>query len=332
MLRRPLDSASPATLASPAPGPAAGAAQAGNGAPDLALAAPGDVAAGPPTVITVAVAPADPTGALVPPAVETPGEAAPSAVPVPAADALALPEDPAAPAEPAAAAPAEIPRIDDLGHALALRAPGATAAAALVATLEAWSLPEAAAAAPPLLAFPDLLAALEAHGLGVVALPSADVATLRAIAYPALLVVEAADGVPRVVLLRRIAGDEVELVGVAESGPVRVAADTLERQWSGESWVVWREFEPLPPLLRAGDQGEGVAWLQSALGELGFPAGGVAGVFDEATELAVRAFQADHELIPDGQVGPFTKMSLYRALGRYAAPDVVAQVESGGAG
>jgi len=154
---------------------------------------------------------------------------------------------------------------------------------------------------------------------------------IRSTAVPALLVVAAADDVPRVILLRRIEGEDVELVGVAESGPVRVAAEALEREWSGESYVVWREFEPLPPLLRAGDRGEGVAWLQGALDELGF-APGAAGVFDQDTETAVRAFQADHELEPDGEVGPLTKMSLYRALGRYAAPDVVAHVQGGGAG
>src|SRR5690606_27659006 len=142
----------------------------------------------------------------------------------------------------------------------------------------------------------------------------------------------AADDVPRVLLLRRIEGDEVELIGVAENGPVRVSADALESAWAGETYVVWREFEPLPPLLRAGDRGDGVAWLQNALAELGFAADGAVGVFDASTELAVRAFQADHQLIPDGEVGPLTKMSLYRALGRYGAPEVVAHAASGGAG
>jgi hypothetical protein len=235
-------------------------------------------------------------------------------------------------ADAAAEAPVAIPFVADLAGELALRAPGATAAAAAAGALEAWSLADAAGALPPVLALPELLSTLESHGLGVLPLPIADVESLRAVGHPALLVVAAADAVPRVVLLRRIEGGEVELVGVAERGAVRVAADVLESEWDGETYVVWREFEPLPPLLRAGDEGEAVAWLQGALAELGFPVAGAAGYFDHETELAVQAFQADHQLVPDGQVGPLTKMSLYRALGRYGAPDVVAHASTGGAG
>ncbi|MEB2346965.1 MAG: AAA family ATPase [Deltaproteobacteria bacterium] len=286
-------------------------------APATVLAA--DVSSAPPGLLAPPVAPAG-AGAA--------GLTAPEASP-PDPAALAAPP-PGAPA--GAPAPPPVPRIDDLAGALALRAPGATAGASLAGALEAWSLGAPPAGTPALLAFPELIAALEGQGLGVFELPGADVAALRAVGHPALLVVAAADGVPRVVLLRRIEDDEVELIGVAESGPVRIEAGALEAAWAGETYVVWREFEALPELLRAGDRGEGVAWLQGALGELGFAAGAEAGVFDQDTELAVRAFQADHALEPDGTVGPLTKMSLYRALGRYTAPEVVAHVQAGGAG
>lgn len=289
----------------------------GVAAPATVLAA--DVSSAPPALL----APAAPF------AESSPAGAIPLATSPP--DPTVLAESPPEAAV-SAPAPPPVPRVDDLAQALALRAPGATAVAALAGALEAWSLGAPPADLPALLAFPELIAALEGQGLGVFELPGADVAALRAVGHPALLVVAAADGVPRVILLRRIEGDDVELLGVAESGPVRIGADALEAAWAGETYVVWREFEPLPELLRAGDRGEGVAWLQGALGELGFGAGAEAGVFDQATELAVRAFQADHALAPDGTVGPLTKMSLYRALGRYAAPEVVAHVRAGDAG
>jgi len=294
----------PAPLATPAP------------TPDVSAAPPAAIAPAPSAAVAAA-----PALAPIPAPVSAP-DTPPATVPDPALAAAAE----------APAPPPPVPHVDDLAGALALRAPGATAAAALAGALEAWSLDGAAGAAPPPLALPDLLAALEAHGLGVLELPAADLDTLRAIAHPALLVVAASDGAPRALLLRRIDGEEVELVGVAERGPVRVPASALEGAWSGESYVVWREYEALPPVLREGDRGDGVSWLQGALSELGFSPGAAAGLFDQDTELAVRAFQADHQLVPDGQVGPLTKMSLYRALGRYAAPDVVAHVQTGGAG
>lgn len=298
----------------------------GGAGPAAPPAAPAGVSAAVAPVTTVAAVLGAPTPDV---AMAPPGEVALAALPMPAEE--LAPVAPSSTGSDAAEADPP-PFVEDLAHALALRAPGATAAAALAGALEAWSLAGAESDVPPILAFPELVATLEDHGLGVLPLPVADVEALRAVAHPALLVVAAADDVPRVVLLRRIEGDEVELVGVAERGAVRVPADVLESEWDGETYVVWREFEPLPPLLRSGDRGEAVAWLQAALAELGFAPGAAAGVFDRETELAVRAFQADHQLVPDGEVGPLTKMSLYRALGRYGAPDVVAHARTGGAG
>ena len=231
-----------------------------------------------------------------------------------------------------APAPASVRTVDDLAVALALRAPGATATEALAGALDAWSMPAAPDPGPPIFSLRSLVTALEASGLGVLPLPDADLSMLRVIAHPTLIAAFAADGVPRIVLVRRIEGDALELIGVREGESVRVEAATLEQAWAGEAYVVWREFEALPGMLRIRDQGDGVIWLQTALAELGFTTEEPSGVFDEETEFAVRAFQMDRQLPVDGAVGPLTKMSLYRALGRYDAPDLVARIASGGAG
>jgi N-acetyl-anhydromuramyl-L-alanine amidase AmpD len=54
------------------------------------------------------------------------------------------------------------------------------------------------------------------------------------------------------------------------------------------------------PTLRRGSTGELVSTLQRAIGILD------GGVFDSITEAAVRNFQRDHALVPDGIVGPRT--------------------------
>jgi peptidoglycan hydrolase-like protein with peptidoglycan-binding domain len=54
------------------------------------------------------------------------------------------------------------------------------------------------------------------------------------------------------------------------------------------------------PTLRRGDTGKAVETIQTAVG---VP---VNGTFDAATEAAVRQFQRDHGLVPDGIVGPRT--------------------------
>lgn len=65
------------------------------------------------------------------------------------------------------------------------------------------------------------------------------------------------------------------------------------------------------PFLRRGDSGESVKGLQRLLLEHGHDPGPVDGVFGPRTEAAVRSFQAEKGLEPDGVVGPLT----WRALG-----------------
>jgi N-acetyl-anhydromuramyl-L-alanine amidase AmpD len=58
------------------------------------------------------------------------------------------------------------------------------------------------------------------------------------------------------------------------------------------------------PTLRRGDTGDDVRMVQAAVGAT------VSGVFDGATEAAVRQFQRDRSLVPDGIVGPRTWAAL----------------------
>lgn len=236
----------------------------------------------------------------------------------------------AAPAEqtlPAAAAPAPV-RVDDLGRALALRSPGATAADSYAAVLRAWSI-EVPTPPPGMLSFAEIVGDLANHDLDVFSFTASDIDQLRVLDHPVLLDIDAADGVRRVVALRSLGAGDAELDGVVAAGPVRVSIDELQRYWLGDAHLVWREFEPLPELMRSGDAGDSVLWLQRALGEVGTYTGSETGRFDWSTEDAVRTFQSEHGLEPDGTVGPLTKMAIYRALGRYAVPHV-AQVSGAG--
>jgi general secretion pathway protein A len=245
--------------------------------------------------------------------------------------AVAAATPPAEPAQAAPTAPAEPTRVADLARALAQRAPAATVTASYAALLHAWSL-DGPEPAPELVSFAELVGALAERDLSVFSFTAADLDQLRSLDHTVLLDVEAADGVTRLVMLRTIAGGEVELDGVTASGPVRVSTDELTRVWLGSAHLVWRDFESLPELLRPGDHGNGVAWLQQSLVEIGLLRGTPTGTFDAGTASAVRAFQADHGLEADGAVGPLTKMALYRALGRYAVPHVAEAPSAGEAG
>jgi general secretion pathway protein A len=242
-------------------------------------------------------------------------EAAPARVP--AAPAAAVPAPALAPApdpvpvrEPAAAAPAPL----DLGVALAQSSPAATAAAALDALLRRWG---SAPLGAELLSFGQLTELLENTGFSVLRLEDASFDELRAIDRPALVVLEPMDDAPRTLLLAQIDPRMVLLEGLGAE-PLRVPAAELERFWSGEALVAWRDHAALPPLLGPGDAGPSVRWLQESLAQLGFFADEPDGEFGVPTEQAVRAFQAEEALEADGWVGPLTKIRLYDRLPGYA--------------
>ena len=75
-------------------------------------------------------------------------------------------------------------------------------------------------------------------------------------------------------------------------------------------------------ILKNGMQGDDVKALQSALIRLGFGCGpwGADGDFGDATEMAVRHYQIQHDLTVDGHAGPQTIGSIKAALGELDKP------------
>jgi hypothetical protein len=243
------------------------------------------------------------------PAANAPGAADAAAASRGESQKVALPEVSAAP--PAAAA-------FDLATSLARVSPAATGAAACDALLAAWG--EAPAGAE-VLSVGQVQDVLRARGFAVLALVGSDLDALRRIDRPALLMLTALDGAPRPLLLERLDGDAAWIRGLGATDPVRVPLGELSAHWDRSAYVAWRNAAGLPELLTLGQQGAGVIWLQQTLGQLGFFSGAASGDFDAETARAVRAFQRSYALVPDGAVGPYTQLLLYRAAdGAAAAP------------
>ena len=77
---------------------------------------------------------------------------------------------------------------------------------------------------------------------------------------------------------------------------------------------------PTSSLLRLGSQGEAVANVQAALKRLGYLEGKTDGDFGEYTENAVKSFQEQNGLTPDGIVGPSTLAKLSSSGAKTARP------------
>ena len=72
------------------------------------------------------------------------------------------------------------------------------------------------------------------------------------------------------------------------------------------TWLNIDEADTSNPTLKRGSTGNPVRRAQKRLTLAGYDTGGVDGMFDAATESAVKRFQADQGLTDDGIVGPRT--------------------------
>jgi general secretion pathway protein A len=208
-----------------------------------------------------------------------------------------------------------------LEEALVETSPAAATGEALRALLRLW---EAEADTPSFLSEEEALGELRAAKISVLSLRNANRATLELFNHAALLSLRA-DGAPRrTVLLVKLEGDDATVVGLRGSEPVRYAWADVERLWTRDTFIAWRDFAGLGGVLAPGQSGPSVDWLQGSLAALGFLADSArSGVFDAATTDAVREFQRSRHLTVDGTVGPLTKAVLYQALPDFAVPRLV---------
>jgi general secretion pathway protein A len=170
---------------------------------------------------------------------------------------------------------------------------------------------------------------LEDRGLSVFRVFDATLDSLRALNHPVMLVMRSELGDRRTIALRSLDEERALLYGVTDRDSLEVPVAEIENQWDGEALIVWETFEEIPQVLSLGQRGQGVVWLQRALGELGLYSGAASGLFDNSTRRSVRMLQTDSLIEADGSVGPRTQMVLYSKLPRYQVPRLV---ERGGAG
>lgn len=131
-----------------------------------------------------------------------------------------------------------------------------------------------------------------------------------------------APGQSRYSLPSRYAGHPDRLdyyhVGVVRSvAPLRIVncttpgirTDTTLRNWTYRGWLtLLDDGTPSLPLLRKGSTGDQVHRAQQLLMAAGYalPRFGADGNFGNETSAAVKQFQKDHMLRPDGVIGPLT--------------------------
>ena len=114
--------------------------------------------------------------------------------------------------------------------------------------------------------------------------------------------------------------NEQLLVDPRIAGKESLSFSELEKHWSGQGFLLWKD--PLNLLTRVWPRSRGshIKRLQDLLREAGAYSSPTTGVYDAGTLLAVKEFQSARGIAQDGIVGVQTLMLLYRSIDRFEAP------------
>ncbi len=112
------------------------------------------------------------------------------------------------------------------------------------------------------------------------------------------------------------------IVGISQGGVrladgdspavIEIELSELNSHIAGPMYVFWRNSIGFDMLIGRGANRSAVLGIKHMLRQLGYPEVPLTPVFDTYTEDVVKAFQARHQLAPDGLVGPLTKIMLLR--------------------
>ena len=154
---------------------------------------------------------------------------------------------------------------------------------------------------------------------------SGNLGALLRLDYPAVLELKL-DGISgrrRFVSLVGIENEEL-LVDSTLSGKKPLSFKELEKYWTGQGFLLWKDSLNLLARALPGSRGNSIKQLQSLLHETGTYRSPLTGVYDDSTVSAVKEFQLSKGIPQDGIVGNQTLMFLYGSGDRFEAPKLTA--------
>jgi general secretion pathway protein A len=110
------------------------------------------------------------------------------------------------------------------------------------------------------------------------------------------------------------------LVDPSIAGKKILAFDELEKYWSGQAFLLWKDPLNLLPKISLTARGDPVKQLQGLLQEVGVYNHAWTGVYDRDTRSAVKQFQSSKGVGEDGIAGGQTLMLLYQSIDRFGSP------------
>ena len=151
---------------------------------------------------------------------------------------------------------------------------------------------------------------------------SGNLGALLRIDYPAVLELTLPDiHGKRFVSLVGMENEQL-LVAPPIAGRRSLSFSELEKHWSGQGFLLWKDPLNLLISISPGSRGDHIKRLQGLLRDAGVYNRPLTGVYDGDTLSAVKGFQSSRGIEQDGIVGGQTLMLLYRSIDRFEVPSL----------
>ena len=149
---------------------------------------------------------------------------------------------------------------------------------------------------------------------------SGNLGALLRLDYPAILELNM-PGVPGKRFVSLVGRENEHLIVDPElAGRKSLSFSEIEKHWSGQGLLFWKDPLNLLTKMSLGLKGGGVEQLQALLREAGVYSMPSTGVYDDHTVSAVKQFQSSKGIDEDGIVGGQTLMFLYGSIERFGVP------------
>jgi len=149
-----------------------------------------------------------------------------------------------------------------------------------------------------------------------------DLELIRTLNLPTILELLIPDGSSQgYMTIKKMEGETVTLAS-GHLNPVVVALEEIKTFWTGVALVPWKNFLSCSGEIPKYAPPDSVVTLKIMLTDMGFSDIAVNPEYDAATREAVKSIQAKHGIMPDGVVGPFTKIILYNEHGSFKIPHI----------
>lgn len=101
---------------------------------------------------------------------------------------------------------------------------------------------------------------------------------------------------------------------------VRAASDDIDSLWTGEAFILWKNFFSINGKIPRDLPSESLITLKLLLRDIGYEGIELVPQYDATTRRAIMDIQQKHNLPVDGVVGPMTKIALYNEKRKIGIP------------